>query len=174
MPSLLPCHPKDPDYLNDWVDYQDSLINKLHALTGHVALKRLFQDWVRPCWWERQVLDMTEPLLCRREIVIGDGRDVYWYARTIIPSACYELEPAFFDRLEQEPLRNLIFNEPKVNKQSRYCYCIDERCIEYYWVKDFIKNPADLIWVRVTKLCFKAKESFYLIELLLPQLGVFK
>lgn len=95
---------------------------------------------------------------------------VYWYARSVIPQSCYALKPEFFNRLENESIRNLIFDESSVRRLPILCYPVDQLNLEFHWVKKYIGSEYSQMWVRFTELVFQEKSSFYLVEILLPEL----
>lgn len=107
--SLLIADTKGPGLLKDWLEYQGSLTDKLKAMTGDAELERLSQNWSIPNWWDKYVLCIQDKSIFQREIVMKNQGIVYWYARSVIPQSCYALKPEFFNRLENESIRNLIF-----------------------------------------------------------------
>lgn len=158
--------------LKEWRDYQDSLTDKLYAKTGSAQLELLSQDWIQSTWWDTYFLKLNDSNLFQREIIMNSNSLRYWYARTIIPYSCFSLDPAFFKRLESEPIKNLIFSEPRVQRLQLLNYPIDNQCIEFHWLKEqqssMNKNP---IWVRLAQYLFQKQHSFYIAELLFPELG---
>lgn len=156
--------------LSEWIHYQDSLTDKLKAITGTIDLELLAQHWVSSSWWDSYILNLKEEQVFQREILMRSQNIEYWYARTIIPYSCYRLNPHFFNRLEKESVRNLIFNTNEVNLVNRICYPVDQRCIEYFWVKKYMTQIEGTLWVRLAEFSFSELESFYLIEILLPEL----
>jgi chorismate--pyruvate lyase len=160
----------DSDFLREWRDHEFSLTDKLQAIKGMIQLHVISQDWTKANWWDKYFLDIHAPLIFRREILMSYRGMEYWYARTVIPPSCYELEPAFFKRLETESLRNLVFNEPKVQRTHMSTYPIDSQCIEYSWVKKHLAHLHGTLWVRLSEFCFQEKQAFYLTEILFPEL----
>lgn len=168
MPALTPVTSKIQ--LSQWVTYEDSLTDKLARVKGDIQLMRLFQGWVRPSWWDRVFLQIEKGLIFQREILMGSQGIDYWYARTVIPKACYDLDRVFFSRLDRESIRHLIFDEQAVTRKSLTHYLIDSQCLEYYWVKKYHDLPECSLWLRLATYVFKEEEPFYLMELLLPDI----
>lgn len=158
------------DALKSWREHEGSLTDKLLAARGSVELALIGQHWVHPGWWERYFIQMNDDLLFLREIVMGSGGVSYWYARTVIGQSCYNLDPTFFNRLEHESIRNLIFGEERVQRVNLICYPIDEQCIEFSWVKQYLKPLHQPLWLRLAEYSFKNTGTFYLAELLFPEL----
>lgn len=161
---------KESEFLKSWLECQDSLTDKLKTKVGQIDLELLTQQWTTPNWWDKYVLSIQDDTIFQREIIMKNQGMVYWYARSVIPQTCYNLEPEFFDRLEKESIRNLIFGESKVRRLPLLCYPVDKMNLEFYWVKKYISSSYASLWVRLTELVFLEQNSFYLIEILLPEL----
>lgn len=165
----------EPNVLAPWCEHSLSLTDKLKEITGSVQLKLLSQEWTAASWWDKYVLDMTESTIFAREILMSHQEINYWYARSVIPKACYMLDPLFFNRLQHESIRNLIFDEQRVVRTDMVCYPINSQCIEFYWVNKYLndKNRAvcEPLWVRLVEYSFQQQGTFYLIEILFPELG---
>lgn len=158
-----------PKALKPWFESKTPITYKLEALIGSAELTLLSQYWIAPQWWDRWVLQINEPVF-QREILMKSNNKVYWYARSVIPLTCYQAAPDFFNRLSKESIRNLIFDEPRVQLHTRTVYPINKKCIEYYWVSKHVPTLSDMLWVRATEYSFCNKHSFYLIELIFPEL----
>ena len=159
-----------PDALKDWREHQDSLTDKLHSAKGSIQLDVLSQKWIKPTWWDKYLLQINDEFIFQREIMMKHLDIEYWYARTIIPQKCYALNPDFFRRLENESIRNLIFNNDNVHRVTMINYPVNNQCIEFNWVKRNLNNVKTDIWARLSEFSFEHVESFYLIELLFPEL----
>ncbi len=157
-----------PEALKKWLDHELPITYKLNELTGDAQLHLLSQGWIASDWWSRAVTQINEPCFQRAIIMSSQGTN-YWYARSIISQSCFQLDTNFFNRLEQESIRNLIYNEPKVRLHRRLIYPINDACLEWYWVKSFISSYTTL-WVRVKEYVFLDTEFFYLIEIFFPDL----
>lgn len=168
--KLLNLNIKEPQALSPWIHHKESLTDKLQAEKGHAKLELLQQGFQRPDWWAINLLMLTDTLVYQREIMMRSHGLACWYARTIIPASCYQFGKAFFQRLEQESVRNLIFDNADVHKVQKLSYSIDASCQEFYWVKKYIPNLEGNLWVRYSELSYKNFASFYLLELLLPGL----
>ena len=162
-------HTKAPAALESWLYYDLPITDKLKTLSGSAELELLSQAWVPAKWWDRYALNIKEKIFQREIFMKSHGRG-FWYARSIIPHSCYEIEPDFFKRLDSESIRNLIFNEPKVHLVQRIIYPINEQSIEFYWMKKHLCGIQGTFWVRLAEFLFQNKSSFYLIEILFPEL----
>ncbi|CEG56798.1 chorismate--pyruvate lyase family protein [Legionella fallonii] len=167
---IFVAEPQNPHSLLDWRECRHSLTDKLQAARGSTQLTVISQQWTRPTWWDRYLLQIDDELIFEREIMMKHHHTDYWYARTIIPKKCYFSDPEFFKRLEKESIRNLIFDNSKVHRVTMLNYPIDKQCIEFNWVKKHLNNIDGIIWVRLAEYSLNYLESFYLAELLLPEL----
>ncbi|MBA2649953.1 MAG: chorismate lyase [Legionella sp.] len=161
---------KDHNKLSTWINHQHSLTDKLQAIHPDIVLKRMSQEWTKPSWWDTHHLKIYTDALFQREVILYSQNIAYWYAKTIIPKPCYDLNPAFFNRLERESLRNLIFDGQEVHRVHRSAYLINDTCIEFYWVKKYFPQITQDLWVRFSEYSYK-ELSFYLLEMLFPELG---
>lgn len=166
---LFTAEAKHSAALIPWLNHRDSLTDKLKAITGGVEITVIAQGWVTPNWWDACILKVTNELVLQREIFMRSGGRNYWYARTVIPQKCYALNPTFFKRLESESIRNLIFSK-EVTRVNTLCYPVDKNCLEFYWVKKYSADIEQHLWVRLAEFSYAGTHSFYLIELLLPEL----
>ena len=158
------------EHLKNWREHQDSLTDKLTIANGATDLEVVFQDWIKPTWWDAHVLQIHQGTLFQREIIMRSYGVEYWYARTVIPKKCYQIDHDFFNRLKNESIRNLIFNDDKVHRLNMINYPVDKQCLEYQWVKKHINLKHNTLWVRLAEYSFQYIESFYLMEILFPEL----
>lgn len=161
---------EEPQGLIPWLHYSDSLTDKLKTAKGCVNLTLCSQGWIKPTWWDKYFLSIQNELIFQREIIMESQGTAYWYARTIIPQSCYELDKTFFKRLEHESIRNLIFESSDVRRVQFQVYPIDQQHLEFYWLSQFFPCIRGNVWVRLAEFSFQNKGSFYLAELLLPEL----
>ncbi|KTD82271.1 chorismate--pyruvate lyase family protein [Legionella waltersii] len=159
-----------PANLNEWLSCSTSLTDKLQAIIGKVELKVLNQQWTDVDWFVRHMLHVDDQSIFLREILMNGCEHHYWYARTIIPQSCYQIDPEFFRRLENESMRNLIFDGQRVKRGLQQCYSISEFNIEYHWVKKYLPFINATLWLRLVQYQLDDKEHFYLYEILLPDL----
>ncbi|KTC78670.1 chorismate--pyruvate lyase family protein [Legionella cincinnatiensis] len=168
--SIFVINVQSPENLKKWLNYQASLTERLQNIKGETQLELISQHWVNTDWWDQHVLQIQEESIFKRDIIMKSQGVSYWFARSIIPKKCYELEPAFFDRLKNESIKNLIFGNDKVQRINGINYAIDHHCIEFYWVKKNINTVEGILWVRLTEFSFQQRESFYIAEIMLPEL----
>lgn len=171
--SLFVINTQPPERLAKWLHYQASLTDKLQDIKGNAELQLIFQNWVKAGWWDRHLLKVQDESIFQREILMKSHGALCWYARSIIPKKCYDLNPFFFDRLKNESIKNLIFGNSKVQRIHWIHYPINNQCIEFYWVKKNIPSITGILWARLTELSFQQKEYFYLVEIMLPELENF-
>ncbi|EHL31118.1 chorismate--pyruvate lyase family protein [Legionella drancourtii] len=155
----------------EWINYQSSLTDKLRKVKGEVQLELIGQQWINTDLWSQSLLDIQDATLFQREILMRSQDVVYWYARSIIPQECYALDPVFFERLKNESIRNLIFEDGRVQRINSINYAVDNQCVEFYWVKKHLIAVDGILWVRIAEYSFQRKESFYVVEIMLPELG---
>lgn len=161
---------KKPHKLIPWLEHDRSLTDKLCSIKGQVALNVLSQQWVKPTWWDTFFLSIQEDTIFQREIIMESQGIPYWYARTIIPKTCYDRHETFFDRLKKESVRNLIFDNDAVRRVQFMVYPIDKQCIEFYWVNKLLPHFEGTAWVRLAEFSIQNNASFFLLEILLPEL----
>ena len=161
---------KDLNLMKTWREHQHSLTDKLKAAKGDVQLEIISHNWIVPTWWDKYLLKINDELIIQREILMKHHRIDYWYARTIIPQKCYNLNPDFFNRLEKESMRSLIFDDNKVNRINMISYPIDNQCIEFNWVQKHLNTIHSPLWVRLAEYSLQGLESFFVVEILLPEL----
>ena len=154
-----------------WLTYQQSITSRLQEKAGSTRLQVLGQQWESPNWWDRYVLHIESGAVLHREIVTWAGKKPCWYARSIFPAATYQAQPSFFNRLQQESLGQLIFNENKVKRVVLMHYPIGEASIEYHWLNQSMHGGVKALWVRLSAFIFNEEHPFFLIEILLPGLA---
>lgn len=166
---ILTIDVQEPPFLFDWLRNQNPMTDKLASAKGSAHLKVLSQNWVQSSWWANHLFETKEEKVFQREIMMQCGDKDYWYARTLIPQSSYDLNPDFFRRLETESLRNLIFEEREVHRLQLIHYPVNQQCIEYHWVRNYIETINSNLWVRFAEFSYR-DSVFYLIEILLPDL----
>ena len=171
-PQLAP-----PAALLPWVLYEDSLTDKLTALTGEATLLVLNSQWVNAGWWERHVLHQ-EGLCFQREIMMTSQQQVCWYARTLVAESVFNQHRDFFERLESNSLNILLFREKKAVRDSMICYSVTREHFEFIWVQHALSMlrhepefvfPSELqLWGRRSCFLIDGQSPFYLIEFYCP------
>ncbi|ARG97425.1 chorismate--pyruvate lyase family protein [Legionella micdadei] len=168
---LLQAHHNPPDNLLPWLTHQASLTDKLQALSGDAELVVLKQYWTAPNWWDKHTLGISEKPILHREILMSSHQIPCWYARTIVPEHTYQASHRFFNRLTQESLGVIIFNEPRIKRVQLVNYQITSQCIEYHWLNPFlVLKKEEQFWARLSIFNTDVMFNFYLIEILLPGL----
>lgn len=167
---ILTADVQAPLGLSQWLNHELSLTDKLVNCTGNAELEVISQRWATTSYWDRNVLNIVEPQVFQREILMRSHGKEYWYARSLIPQSCYEANPEFFDRLKNESIRNLIFNNPEVVRSQLVTYPVNSHCLEYYWVKNHLPSVNGPLWVRFCRYLYAGIQPFFLFELLFPEL----
>ncbi len=143
---------KTPESFKVWIEHDGPLTDKLNSAIGTTELELMFQNWIHPTWWDKYLLQIQDKQVLQREIIMSSKGVNYWYARTVIPKKCFDLNPVFFNRLEKESIRNLIFDEDSVQRISICNYPITSQNLEYTWVKKYLKMIHDeTLWVRLAE-----------------------
>jgi chorismate lyase len=168
--TLVPCPAEPLPELLSWINHADSLTNKLKNKTGNANIYVLNQGLIKTNWWEKFTLGITDAEVYRREILMSSNQNQCWYARTMIPKQSFAENRVLFDRLQHEPITNLIFKNKSIQRQSFYSYALTPQCIEYYWVAPYLPDEADILWARLAEYTVDGHYSFYLIEVFLPGL----
>jgi chorismate lyase len=109
-------------------------------------------------------------VVMQRNIMMVAWQIPCWYARTIIPDSTYQAYRLLFERLKHESLGDLIYNEPKIKRNSMVNYVIDSHCLEYHWLPDSLQDKNGQFWVRLSVFTIADNSPFYLVEILLPGL----
>lgn len=157
-----------PEGLQSWLNCDSAITPQLKAMTGDARLDILNQIWLPSDWWMQQLLGLERGTVTfGRDIVMWSQDTACWFARTLIPQACYELQPEFFNQLRTKSMATLLYNESRVQKTNRLIYPIDRHCLEYYWLPDHLR-PKQSLWMRVTQYQFLERGYLYLNELFLP------
>lgn len=158
----------------DFLCCVDAITDKLKECSQKVRMEVLSHAQAPVNWWERYVLGMTHHAsLLRRDIVTFSQEHACWFARTMVPDTTYHANPVFFDRLHNEPLAHLIYNEPRISRERIYSYTVSPQMLEYHWPAPMWILQASSLPVRVS--IFRLEETFesyrfYLVEIFLPGL----
>ena len=153
-----------------WLVYEQSLTQKLEAITGDARLQVLNQDWELPDAWDQSILKLNNKQVLHRQIIMWAYDLPCWYARTIIPDTTWQSGTTLFERLKTESLGHLIFNGNEIQRVSLKHYLITPSSSEYHWLSESWHTGASELWVRLAEFVVYGKEPFFLIEILLPGL----
>ena len=163
----------DPCILS-WLTYKNSLTDRLNShLKKPARLQRLCQHWTAPSWWDCHVLAIQKESVLHRDIIMWAEEKACWYARTILPISTYHAARSIFDRLENESLGQLIFNEPMIKRIDMLHYAVNKGSLEYFWLKKSLLDVEvleDEYWLRLSSFVVKDAFPFFLVEILLPDL----
>lgn len=167
---LLTAFKTVPPAVFEWLRYPFVITEKLKTVRKKVEMQVLSHQQVDSNHWEQEILGIKPEKIIRRDIVMRGDNLPCWFARTMIPQATYKQDQFFFDRLRQEPLSHLIFNEPRVCRYLLRSYAIDKHNLEYEWVTFLFKAEAPILWMRLSYFLLDEHYPFYLAEIFLPAL----
>lgn len=166
--SLYRIEMEPPAELLVWLQYTESLTQRLHHLAGEAEVALIGQRWHTPSWWDKYILGIDKGPILEREICMMANQQPCWYARTVIPQASYQRNAVFFDRLQTESLNALIFDTPETQRVNSTYYPLDATCLEYYWVAPRMLPLGEKVWLRLAEYCYAQQSPFFLMEILLP------
>ncbi|MFY7698150.1 MAG: chorismate--pyruvate lyase family protein [Legionella sp.] len=158
-PSLLP-----------WLSHQSAITTKLEEEIGPARLEILQQQWLQPNDWDRNTLQIKSLWVMHREIVMWFQREPCWYARTILPQTTYLHDPAFFQRLRQESLGKLLFDNNRIKRFSLKVYALTPQAPEYLWLDETLHERANHLWARLSQFNMDDQFPLFLLEVFLPGL----
>lgn len=159
-----------PLQLHPWLIHEQSLTQKLKSISGDARLEILDQRWETSDAWDSCKLKLNAIQVLHREIVMWAFDSPCWYARTILPDNTCKANKALFDRLNTEPLGQLIFNGTEIQRASLIHYPISSLSMEYQWLNPTLHQDASILWVRLSEFLIASNDSFFLVEILLPGL----
>ena len=156
-----------------WLIHTTAITDKLVETAGEASLRVIRQGFQEATTWDQQN-NHDETLLrvwCRDIEMSAHGRPC-WYARTSIPEPTYQACQVFFEPLQSQSLKQLLFNNPDVERRSLVHYRIEERAVEYQWIPDDIKPKVyEPLWARLSHWCLYQHFSFHLLEIFLPDVA---
>lgn len=161
-------HP--PPHLLPWVTYTGYMSEQLRAKSGQAILQVLQQTWEPANTWDQQILSISAEQVLHRDIAMLAWEQPCWFARTILPETTYQEHLALFQRLEHEPLGNLIFHTQSIKRLELRYYPITTQSPEYSWLPKTIDTHQQELWLRLSVFQVQNAELFYLVEILLPAL----
>jgi chorismate--pyruvate lyase len=162
-------HLKCPQELKPWLLAQDSLTEKLSALTANIRVDVLKHDWRASSWWDKYVLNIPKSEVFVREIVMTAGSSKCWYARTVMPKDTYEQKKSLFECLGTNSLGTVLYAADDIQREHTLYYPIDEKTIEYQWIKQIHKNINQILWCRRSIYRIQS-HPLYLCEIFLPDM----
>ena len=157
-------------HLLPWLVYEKSLTQKLYKAAGDARLDVLEQRWELPDEWDRLALKLNAASVMHREILMWAFDTPCWYARTILPDTTFKANTALFNRLKTESLGHLIFDGTEIKRASLIHYMISSSSLEYSWLNHSMHQGASSLWVRSSEFVVNDRDSFFLVEILLPGL----
>lgn len=168
LTQLLPCDDKPSEFMLSWLEHPFALTERLQQSTGDANLMVLDQFWRTAGWWEKAVLGLDVQPVFQRDIIMFSGATACWFARSVIPEATFKANEVLFERLQQESLGKLVFNEQLIERQSMHHYPVDYRCMEFYWPGFPCQKSTGTLWIKQSNFVVREQYPFYLSELFLP------
>jgi chorismate--pyruvate lyase len=159
-----------PQHLLPWLECTSYMMEQLFAKSQNTELQVLQQIWEPANSWDQQKLSLKVEQVLHRDIIVKAWGAPCWFARTILPRATFDAHFSLFDRLQQEPLGNLIFHTSEVRRLNLQYYAIAPHAVEYAWLPTDILTQQQTLWARLSTFQVANVELFYLIEILLPDL----
>lgn len=166
---MLPAPPKASI---PWLTCLTSLTQKLREHAGEACMQVLMHKWEIVNQWDKEVLRLSNGAVIHREILMQAHQQACWYARTIIPEQTMLADPELFDRLNQEPLGQLIFHSGSIQRVSLRYGPVDFSSEIFGWLPvDIIPQSCKYLWRRLSTFSLVSNDArFYLLEILLPGL----
>ena len=161
-------HP--PQQLLPWLTCRTYLTEKLFAKSGDTSLHVLQQIWETANDWDRATLSLSDEIVLHRDIIVSAWNAPCWFARTILPNTTYQAHLPLFERLNHEPLGNLIFHSEAIQRLSLDYKLIEPQALEYTWIPSTLNLSQQALWLRSSTFQVENSDLFYLIEILLPNL----
>ena len=158
-----------PQYLLPWLSCTSYLTKKLHAKSGHTRLQVCQEIWEPANAWDKEVLVLGSQQVLHRDILMYAREYPCWFARSVLPEKTFQSHHSLFQRLESEPLGNLIFENDDIQRLRLQTYCIQPGDSEYSWLPKTIQTQQ-ILWLRSSIFQVESTDCFYLIEILLPDL----
>ncbi|CDZ79173.1 4-hydroxybenzoate synthetase (chorismate lyase) [Legionella massiliensis] len=168
--NLMKVDSLSPEILKPWLHHSSSLTDKLRTQSGDAELQVLKQSWSQPSWWDKFTLGLALVPVVHRDILMFSHKTACWFARTIIPEYTYRANRLFFDRLSQESLGVIVFNEPSIERTILLNYAINPHCLEYQWLPKSLGELDETLWLRLSVFTIEKTSTFYLVEIFLPGL----
>lgn len=153
-----------------WLTYTGYMSERLRAKSGDAELQVLQQNWGLASAWDQHSLAIPAEQVLHRDILMLAWGQPCWFARTILPESTYQAHQALFQRLDHEPLGNLIFHTDEIKRLEFRYYPIQPSSAEYDWLPKRIDTQQQELWMRLSTFQIHNAELFYLVEILLPGL----
>lgn len=159
-----------PQHLLPWLTCRTYLTEQLFAKSGDTSLQVLQQIWEPANEWDRDTFLLSEEKVLHRDIIVSAWNQPCWFARTILPNTTYQAHLSLFERLNHEPLGNLIFHSQVIQRLSLQHKPIGPYAPEYAWIPKTLPISQKQLWMRSSAFQVNNRALFYLIEILLPNL----
>lgn len=159
-----------PRQLMPWLEHVQSLTAKLKHIAKDASLEVLSQHVEPSDEWDHTVLGLANQLVIHREIVMSAWEVPCWYARTILPMDTFNAHQLLFDRLKTETLGDLIFSGTDIKRMSITHFRVDDHSITNQFLTPELRQHEEQFWARLSEFSVRDKESFFLLEILLPGL----
>lgn len=184
---------RDDVYWQQWVLYTASLTEKLRLVAGEARLEVISHSIGPLDAWAQTHLQCVDTVGLQREIVMWAHQRRCWYARTVIPQSTLQADASLFARLNHEPLGQLIFSNPHIQRtdlsprlligpkeeglsavtkhQISALQRIDYPSVEWQWLQAEWSLLQENLWGRLSTFQLHEHHPFYLYEIFLPDLS---
>lgn len=159
-----------PPHLLPWLTYTGYMSERLRARSGDAVLQVLQHGWEPSNAWDQHILGIAPEKVLHRDVLLLAWGQPCWFARTILPETTYQAHQALFQRLDSEPLGNLIFHTDEIKRLNLRYYPIQIDAPEYTWLPKTVDTQRRELWLRLSTFQVHQTELFYLVEILLPAL----
>lgn len=155
--------------MRPWLLEQGSLTLRLQrACQQGFSLRLLASEWGRP--FADEALLLGQPLTrhaLQREVLLFDGARPQIYARTVIPLATYRVMRHRFDTLGSQPLGEMLFNDPTLQRGPIEIACVGQGQRLYAQATATLELPPPQLWAR-RSLFYLAGHAMLVNEIFLP------
>lgn len=166
QPPLLPSL---PPALRVWLTDTGSLTRQLQQVCEQSFSVALLQSgWQRPLPDEALLLKQAPVKLAfTREVHLLDGDKAEVYARTLVPVRTYQAMRARFDTLGNQPLGEMLFNDPSLSRGPIQVACLQPGQTLFELATRHLSYQPDALWAR--RSCFYlAGKAMLVNEIFLP------
>lgn len=157
--------------MQSWIDASVPITDRLLQCSGDAQLHLVNQKWVHTDCWAYERLRIRDDQLLLREIIMNSHATPHWYAKTLIPAACYHQNRQIFDLLQQGSLKNILFDGHGVVRRRLWYEWLCPSRLEYAWAEKHVPHLKDMVVLRAFSCTLSSGMLFYVIELLFSVLA---
>lgn len=156
-----------PTGVKAWLMYPASLTQRLRTFGARPKITILKQAWGYASHDEQFLLKLkSRQLVFIREVLIGDDKGNYIFARSLFPAAMLSAQEKKFKQLGSRILGNLLF-KPQVRQGVFQYHMLKPGSAWHAHVSKHLAHKLPLLWAR--RRCFYIKQKSLLVtEVFLP------